>query len=131
MTGEAPKPIRHRPGNRTVRVRQAALASAMEVLTEKGIARLSIVEVTARAGANEITVYRRWARRILLARHVGQGSSRTFGSWLGRDGRAIQVDGRGRACSRAKTASKSWRHGRRRDQQMQSPGSAVARSTHP
>ncbi|MCX5426558.1 TetR/AcrR family transcriptional regulator [Streptomyces sp. NBC_00257] len=66
MTEEEPEPIRRRPGGRAARVRQAVLAAAMEVLTEEGIARLSIAEVAARAGVNETTVYRRWGSREKL-----------------------------------------------------------------
>ncbi|MFF8618911.1 TetR/AcrR family transcriptional regulator [Streptomyces sp. NPDC015350] len=66
MTEEASKPIRRRPGGRAARVRQAVLAATMEVLAEKGVARLGIAEVAARAGVNETTVYRRWGNREKL-----------------------------------------------------------------
>lgn len=66
MTEQEAEPIRRRPGGRAARVRQAVLAAAMEVLTEEGIARLSIAEVAARAGVNETTVYRRWGSREKL-----------------------------------------------------------------
>ncbi|MES9510455.1 TetR/AcrR family transcriptional regulator [Streptomyces sp. NPDC000609] len=66
MTEEEPEPVRRRPGGRSARVRQAVLTAAMEMLTEEGIARLSIAEVAARAGVNETTVYRRWGSREKL-----------------------------------------------------------------
>jgi len=46
---------------------QAILRAAAEILTERGVAGMSIEEVAARAGVGKATVYRRWTSRGALA----------------------------------------------------------------
>lgn len=46
---------------------RAILAAATELLTERGLAGMSIEEVAARAGVGKSTIYRRWPNRGALA----------------------------------------------------------------
>jgi AcrR family transcriptional regulator len=46
---------------------RAILAATLELLTERGLAAMSIEEVAARAGVGKATIYRRWPSKGLLA----------------------------------------------------------------
>lgn len=64
MAREEPGTIR--PGGRTARVRAVVLGAAVEVLAERGFARLDLGEVAQRAGVGKTTVYRRWGTSATL-----------------------------------------------------------------
>ncbi|TCK24865.1 TetR-like C-terminal domain-containing protein [Pseudonocardia endophytica] len=53
-------PGTRRPGGRTARVREAALAATLEVLTDKGFDGLSVDAVATRSGVHRATLHRRW-----------------------------------------------------------------------
>lgn len=55
-----------RPGGRAMRVRNAVLRAASELLTEVGYDEMSIEDVAARAGVHKTTVYRRWSNKARL-----------------------------------------------------------------
>jgi AcrR family transcriptional regulator len=68
-------PSRHgrsrRPGRpREEATEQAITAAAREVLADKGVARMSMEHVAARAGVAKSTLYRRWPSKIELAVHA-------------------------------------------------------------
>jgi AcrR family transcriptional regulator len=46
---------------------RAILAATLELLTERGVAAVSIEEIAARAGVGKATIYRRWPSKGLLA----------------------------------------------------------------
>ena len=58
-------PKRGRP--RSEQADRAILQAAAEVLTERGLAGMSIEEVASRAGVGKTTIYRRWTSRGTLA----------------------------------------------------------------
>lgn len=60
-------PNARRLGGRSARVVQSVTEAALEVLSERGYAGLSVEEVARRAGVNKTTVYRRWPTRFDLA----------------------------------------------------------------
>ncbi len=68
--GEPPNAVelRARPGGRSARVVRDVLRAAFELFAERGYGGLSIEEVSARAGVNKTTVYRRWPTKIDLLR---------------------------------------------------------------
>jgi AcrR family transcriptional regulator len=55
-----------RPGGRSERVRRAVLDATLELILERGLDQLSIVEVAGRAGVHDTTIYRRWGTRERL-----------------------------------------------------------------
>lgn len=55
--------VRRRPGGRSARVRAAVLDATLELLLAHGLEGLKVVEVAARAGVHETSVYRRWGNR--------------------------------------------------------------------
>ncbi|MFC5061675.1 TetR/AcrR family transcriptional regulator [Actinomycetospora atypica] len=55
--------VRRRPGGRSARVRAAVLDATLELLLAHGLEGLKVVEVAARAGVHETSVYRRWGTR--------------------------------------------------------------------
>ena len=60
-----------RPGRpREEATEQAITAAAREVLADKGVARMSMEHVAARAGVAKSTLYRRWPSKIELAVHA-------------------------------------------------------------
>src|SRR5690242_3299840 len=67
-----PRPDRgRRPGRpREEATEQAITAAAREVLADKGVARMSMEHVAARAGVAKSTLYRRWPSKIELAVHA-------------------------------------------------------------
>ena len=67
-TGEAFGGPAHRPGRpRSAEAGAAILGVATDLLAEKGLSRMSIEEVAARAGVGKATIYRRWPSRGALA----------------------------------------------------------------
>jgi AcrR family transcriptional regulator len=52
-----------RPGGRTARVREAAIAATLAELAEVGYSALSLESVAKRAGVGKTTLYRRWGTR--------------------------------------------------------------------
>jgi AcrR family transcriptional regulator len=60
-----------RPGRpREEATEQAITAAAREVLADKGVARMSMEHVAAKAGVAKSTLYRRWPSKIELAVHA-------------------------------------------------------------
>jgi AcrR family transcriptional regulator len=60
-----------RPGRpREEATEQAITAAARKVLADKGVARMSMEHVAARAGVAKSTLYRRWPSKIELAVHA-------------------------------------------------------------
>jgi AcrR family transcriptional regulator len=55
--------VKRRPGGRTARVREAALAATLAELAERGYSALSLDSVARRAGVHKTTLYRRWGTR--------------------------------------------------------------------
>jgi AcrR family transcriptional regulator len=55
--------VRHRPGGRSARLRQAVLDATLEILGEHGADALTVSEVAARSGVHETSIYRRWGSR--------------------------------------------------------------------
>ena len=54
---------RRRPGGRSARVREAAIAATLAELAECGYSALSLENVARRAGVHKTTLYRRWGAR--------------------------------------------------------------------
>ena len=54
---------RRRPGGRSARVREAAIAATLAELAECGYSALSLESVARRAGVHKTTLYRRWGAR--------------------------------------------------------------------
>ncbi len=68
----APRSSRsRRPGRpREEATEQAITAAAREVLADRGVARMSMEHVAARAGVAKSTLYRRWPSKVELAVHA-------------------------------------------------------------
>ena len=60
--GRGTQPPR-RPGGRSARVREAAIAATLAELAEGGYSSLSLERVALRAGVHKTTLYRRWGTR--------------------------------------------------------------------
>ena len=56
----APVPRQRRPGGRNARVRAAAIAATLDILTESGPMGLTVAAVAARAQIHPASIYRRW-----------------------------------------------------------------------
>jgi AcrR family transcriptional regulator len=59
--------VKARGRPRSEQADRAILAAAVSLLSERGLAGMSIEEVSARAGVSKATVYRRWPSKGLLA----------------------------------------------------------------
>ncbi|GAB3434903.1 TetR/AcrR family transcriptional regulator [Phycicoccus ginsengisoli] len=75
MIAEVTGPTRHgrarRPGRpREEATEQAITAAAREVLAAKGVSRMSMELVAAKAGVAKSTLYRRWPSKVELAVHA-------------------------------------------------------------
>ncbi|MCD0449316.1 TetR/AcrR family transcriptional regulator [Actinocorallia sp. API 0066] len=55
--------VRRRPGGRGERVRAAVLGATIEAIAEVGVEKVGIVDVAARAGVHDTSIYRRWRTR--------------------------------------------------------------------
>ena len=53
-----------RPGGRTARTGAAVLAAAIEELSARDYADISVESIAARAGVHKTTVYRRWGSKV-------------------------------------------------------------------
>ena len=68
MSGDIPAPAGGQRGRpRSQEADRAILAAALDLLSERGLAAMSIEEVAARAGVGKATIYRRWPSKGLLA----------------------------------------------------------------
>ena len=56
-------PRQRRPGGRSARVREAAIAATLAELADHGYAALSLENVARRSGVHKTTLYRRWGTR--------------------------------------------------------------------
>jgi AcrR family transcriptional regulator len=65
-TGGAPPAPKRRPGGRSRRVREAAIAATLAELAERGYAALSLERIARRAHVNPTSLYRRWGSRERL-----------------------------------------------------------------
>jgi AcrR family transcriptional regulator len=54
------------PRPRSEQARRKAIAAAMDLIVERGVANLSIEEVAARSGVAKTTIYRHWPERASL-----------------------------------------------------------------
>src|SRR6476469_5742443 len=71
MTTRARHSRHRRPGRpREESTEQAITAAARQVLADKGVARMSMEHVAAKAGVAKSTLYRRWPSKIELAVHA-------------------------------------------------------------
>ena len=71
MTSRSRQGRTRRPGRpREEATEQAITAAAREVLADKGVARMSMEHVAAKAGVAKSTLYRRWPSKIELAVHA-------------------------------------------------------------
>ncbi|GAA2739180.1 TetR/AcrR family transcriptional regulator [Pedococcus aerophilus] len=71
MTTRARHSHHRRPGRpREEATEQAITAAARQVLADKGVARMSMEHVAARAGVAKSTLYRRWPSKVELAVHA-------------------------------------------------------------
>ncbi|WP_431970500.1 TetR/AcrR family transcriptional regulator [Nocardia sp. bgisy134] len=52
-----------RPGGRAARVREAVHRAVLDVVTEHGVDKVGIPEVSRRAGVRDSSIYRRWGSR--------------------------------------------------------------------
>jgi AcrR family transcriptional regulator len=59
-------PPRPRPGGRSARVVASVLATAVDVLIDRGYAGLSIPEIAERSGVHLTSIYRRWRTKSQL-----------------------------------------------------------------
>jgi AcrR family transcriptional regulator len=57
---------KRRPGGRSARVREAAIAATLAELADSGYAALSLERIARRAGVNMTSLYRRWGSRERL-----------------------------------------------------------------
>ncbi|HEY7722366.1 MAG TPA: TetR/AcrR family transcriptional regulator [Pedococcus sp.] len=71
MTSSATEGARRGPGRpREEATEQAITLAARQVLAEKGLSRMSMETVAARAGVAKSTLYRRWPSKVELAVHA-------------------------------------------------------------
>ncbi len=63
---KSPAVTKRRPGGRSARVREAAIAATLTELAESGYAALSLERIARRAGVNTTSLYRRWGNRERL-----------------------------------------------------------------
>jgi AcrR family transcriptional regulator len=71
MTSRSRPARSRRPGRpREEATEQAITAAAREVLADKGVARMSMEHVAAKAGVAKSTLYRRWPSKVELAVHA-------------------------------------------------------------
>jgi AcrR family transcriptional regulator len=71
MTSPSRQGRSRRPGRpREEATEQAITAAARQVLADKGVARMSMEHVAAKAGVAKSTLYRRWPSKIELAVHA-------------------------------------------------------------
>ncbi|TPG19308.1 TetR/AcrR family transcriptional regulator [Pedococcus bigeumensis] len=71
MTSRSRQGRSRRPGRpREEATEQAITAAARQVLADKGVARMSMEHVAAKAGVAKSTLYRRWPSKIELAVHA-------------------------------------------------------------
>src|SRR5580692_5678195 len=59
-----------RPGGRTARTAAAVLAAAIEELSTRDYADISVESVAARAGVHKTTLYRRWGSKAEIIRQA-------------------------------------------------------------
>ena len=59
-----------RPGGRTAKNTAAVLAAAIEELSERDYADISVESIAARAGVHKTTVYRRWGSKVEVIRQA-------------------------------------------------------------
>ena len=52
-----------RPGGRAARVREAVHRAVLDVVVEHGVDKVSIPEISRRAGVRDSSIYRRWGTR--------------------------------------------------------------------
>lgn len=71
MTSHVRQSRQRRPGRpREEATEQAITLAARQVLAEKGVSRMSMEHVAARAGVAKSTLYRRWPSKVELAVHA-------------------------------------------------------------
>jgi AcrR family transcriptional regulator len=71
MTSHVRQSRQRRPGRpREEATEQAITLAARQVLAEKGVSRMSMEHVAARAGVAKSTLYRRWPSKVELAIHA-------------------------------------------------------------
>jgi AcrR family transcriptional regulator len=54
---------RRRPGGRAARVREAVHQAVVDIVSEQGVDKVGIPEVSRRAGVRDSSIYRRWGTR--------------------------------------------------------------------
>ena len=64
-----------RPGGRTARTGAAVLAAAIEELSARDYADISVESIAARAGVHKTTVYRRWGSKVEIIRQALIGAA--------------------------------------------------------
>ena len=70
---DSPKPVAHRPGGRTARVRAQVLDATVLLVARHGITGFSYEEVADLAGVHKMTVYRNWPDRDRLVSEAIMG----------------------------------------------------------
>jgi AcrR family transcriptional regulator len=64
-----------RPGGRTARIATAVLAAAIEELSARDYADISVESIAARAGVHKTTVYRRWGSKVEIIKQALIGAA--------------------------------------------------------
>jgi AcrR family transcriptional regulator len=64
-----------RPGGRTARTATAVLAAAIEELSARDYADISVESIAARAGVHKTTIYRRWGSKVEIIRQALIGAA--------------------------------------------------------
>ena len=64
-----------RPGGRTARTATAVLAAAIEELSARDYADISVESIAARAGVHKTTVYRRWGSKVEIIKQALIGAA--------------------------------------------------------
>jgi AcrR family transcriptional regulator len=64
-----------RPGGRTARTAAAVLAAAIEELSARSYADISVESIAARAGVHKTTVYRRWGSKAAIIKQALTGAA--------------------------------------------------------
>ena len=64
-----------RPGGRTAKNTAAVLAAAIDELSERDYADISVESIAARAGVHKTTVYRRWGSKVEVIRQAMAGAA--------------------------------------------------------